>query len=67
MTEIKMSYPRLVVPDNRVYHLVAHMVLVHVAVVPVGNQVHLGLDSGKLDSVLVVDRSMTSFRILSGF
>ena len=68
MTEIKMSYPRLVVPDNLVGHLVAHMVVVHVVVVSMDNQVHLGLDSDKLDSVLVVvGHSMTSFRILSGF
>ena len=63
-----MPYPRLVVPDNLVGHLVAHMVVVRVVADPVGNLVHLGLNSDKLDSVLVVvGHSMTSFRILSGF
>ena len=63
--EIKMSYPLLVVPDNR---LVAHMVVVHVVADPLDNQVHLDLNSDKLDSVLVVvDHSMTYFRTLSGF
>ena len=63
-----MPYPRLVVPDNLVDHLVAHMVVVRVVADPVDNLVHLGLNSDKLDSVLVVvGHSMTSFRILSGF